>query len=288
MNVGIITMEKVENRPPGSVGSSRIRGKWLWNNWNECEEFQVGHNYDVIIFQKAYWKEMLSTYKGIKIFDLCDPDWLEPRPVVEAMEHCHAMVTSSQSLADYVKKFIPNKPVICIPDRVDLKEHKPRDIHQGIARKAVWFGYSHNIHYIQKTFDYLIENNLQLTIISNTPYNPPFGFDKLKVLNINYDYKSIHDNVKECDIALFPETNDDMRGKFKTNNKTLTSWALGLPVAKTPDDLVKFMSADERNKERELRLQEIKEKWDIKLSVKEYKSLIQDLQNQLNKSVIMK
>lgn len=277
MKVGIITMEKVENRPPGSVGSSRIRGKWLWDNWEDAEEFQIGNHYDVMIFQKAYWKEMLSQFNGIKIFDLCDPDWLEPRPVVEAMQHCHAMVTSSQALADYVKKFVPDKPVICIPDRVELKEHTPRDIHVGTARKVVWFGYSHNIHYIQKTFDYLMDNNLELTIISNTPYTAPFGFDKLKIININYDAKSVNDNVKQCDIALFPDTTDDLRGKFKTNNKTLTAWALGLPVAKTPDDLVRFINPDERNKEREIRLQEIKDKWDIKISVLEYQSLIKDL-----------
>lgn len=278
-SIGFITMEKVENRPPGSVGSARIRGQWLWDHWNEAEEYRVGHPYDVMIFQKAYWREMMINFKGIKIFDLCDPDWLEPRPVVESMEYCDAMVTSTEALAKYLRKFIFDKPVICIPDRINLDEHNPRGEHTGTAKKVVWFGYSHNIHYIQKTFEFLIENDLELVIISNVPYRPPTGYDRLKITNINYNYDHVHENIKACDFALLPETDEDLRGKFKSNNKTLTAWALGMPVAKDPDDLTRFLNPDERNKERALRLQEVKDNWDVKISVEEYKSLIQDLQN---------
>ena len=73
LNGGVISMEKHENRQPNSVGSSRIRARWLWKYWNELEEFQIGKRYDFIIFQKSYWKRMLENFKGIKIFDLCDP-----------------------------------------------------------------------------------------------------------------------------------------------------------------------------------------------------------------------
>lgn len=279
MRIGFATMEKIENRPINSVGSSRIRARWLSNYWPESEEYKVGVKYDVMVFQKAYWQEMMMQFKDIKIFDLCDPDWLEPRPVVESMEHCDAMVTSTTALANYLKQFITDKPVICIPDRLDLSLHSPRGKHEGTAKKIVWFGYTHNIQYLQKTFDFIIEKGLELVIISNIAYQPPHGFERLRVENLRYDADSVNERIKECDFAIFPPTIDDMRGLYKSNNKTITAWALGLPVAQSPEDLDRFMSPEERNKEQELRLAEVKERWDVKLSVQEYQNLIKQLQS---------
>jgi len=58
------------------IGSSRIRGEWLANNCGDTEIFIQGKAYDVVIYQKAYWVEHAKLFKGIKILDLCDPDWL--------------------------------------------------------------------------------------------------------------------------------------------------------------------------------------------------------------------
>ena len=67
MKVAILTMEKSENREPGSVGSSRIRGEWLWKYWDEAEEYGIGKRYSAIIFQKVYDKKYLIPFEGIKI-----------------------------------------------------------------------------------------------------------------------------------------------------------------------------------------------------------------------------
>lgn len=274
MKVGIATMEKIENRPENSVGSSRIRGRWLWQNWEDAEEYMVGRHYDVLIFQKAYWREMLLSFDGIKIFDLCDPDWLDPRPVVESIKLCDAAVVSTPALRDYLLKFIKDKPIICIPDRVELKEHSPRGQFVGIAKKIIWYGYSQNSHYIEKTFPFLIDKGLELTVASNAPLNLPLGFEKLKVTNVAYNYDSIHEEIKRHDLVLLPTTGDDLRGKFKSNNKTLTAWALGMPVISEPDDLDRLMDAESRNAEQSEKLAEIRQNWDVKQSVEEYKLLI--------------
>lgn len=276
MNIGFATMEKIENRLPGSIGSSRIRAQWLCNYWKDAEIYKVGKKYDVMIFQKAYWQQMLESFPGVKIFDLCDPDWLVPRPVVQVMDYCDAMVTSTEALATYLRNFI-KKPVICIPDRVDLHEHNPRGVHEGRATKVGWFGYAHNMHYIQKCFGDLLEKNLELVIISDIEYVPPMGYENLHITNVKYNYENVHDELKKCDMLLLPDTNDDIKGRFKSNNKTLTGYALGLPVAKLPEDLDRFMNPDERNQEMEMRLKEVREKWDVRLSVEEYKTLIKSL-----------
>ena len=74
-----------------------------------------------------------------------------------------------------------------------------------------------------------------------------------------------------------PDPEGDEKARFKSNNKTLQCWALGMPVAKTADDLDRFVDPAERNKEAKVRLKEIKERWDVKISVDEMKALIEEI-----------
>src|SRR3990167_883805 len=151
MKIAFCTMEKFDNRVRDSVGSSRIRGNWLIKYWPEAEEYVIGKEYDVIIFQKVYWKQMMTNFKGMKILDICDPDWLENKPVFEYIDLAQATVVSAPALAEYMKKLRPEANILCIPDRIDLDLHKRKEKHEGPARKVVWYGYSTNVHYIEKT-----------------------------------------------------------------------------------------------------------------------------------------
>ncbi len=279
-SVGIATMEKFDNRPPNTVGSSRIRARWLLNYWEEAEEFVIGKGYETMIYQKVYWREMKSTFKGVQIIDICDPDWLEKKPVFEFVDMVDAVVTSSDALRDFIQRMRPDKKVVCIPDRIYLPEHEPvKTEHRGVGQRAVWFGYSHNTHYLQKTLEQLILNNIKLTVISNEPYTPPYAYRSLQLENVPYDYSSLNAHLINHDFVLMPEPNDDVKGKFKSNNKTLTAWALGMPVVTMPEDLKRFLDPIERAKESKARLQEIKDKWDVKYSVQEYRDLIKELQD---------
>jgi len=279
--IGIITMEKVENREFNSVGSSRIRARWLLPYWEEAEEYHIGRKYDVLIFQKAYYKKMLQDFQGIKIFDICDPDWLEPKPVFETISYCNAVVCATETLAEYIKKFVKNKPIIIIPDRVNLDEVKIiHPEHKEKAKTCVWFGYSSNLIYVERTFDFLASMGLSLTIISETTMALPQT--KLDYKFIKYRFNLINEEVVKYDFVIMPDTSPDTldlngRLKYKSNNKTIQSWAWGMPVAYNPKDIERFMSGEEREKERLLRLKEVKEKWDVRLSVKEYKELILEL-----------
>lgn len=286
MKVAFCTMEKFDNRLRDSVGSSRIRGSWLIRYWPEAEEFIIAKKYDVIIFQKVYWSQMMDNFEGIKILDICDPDWVEGKPVLEYVDKADATVVSTPALRDYMVKFRPDSKIICIPDRIDLEEHdKYKKVkHTGIAQTVAWFGYSHNIHYIYKTFEYLIPKGLKLVVISDQPFNPPVQYQGLKFENIPYAYPGVHKEIVKCDMLLMPESNDDLRGRFKSNNKTLTGWALGVPVVQVPADIDRFMDPIERQKEADLRYAEIKDKWDVRQSVREYQELIVEIvKNRANK-----
>lgn len=276
MKIGFCTMEKFDNRLKDTVGSSRIRGNWLIQYWPEAEEYVIGNTYDVMIFQKVYWESFLHStdYQGIKILDICDPDWLEGKPVMEYVDFMDATVTATPALAEFIAKMRPNARVVCIPDRVDLAVHRRKDVYLGPLKKLVWFGYSQNVHYIEQTFPDLINKGIELTIICDHPYNPPSSYKNIKLTNIPYSYPDIHREIVKHDAVLLPATRSDERGKFKSNNKTLTAWALGMPVVVVPEDLDRFSSAEERQKEGNERRKEVEEKWDVKQSVEEYKTLI--------------
>lgn len=272
MKVGFIGMEYYENRKKGSVGSSRIRGDFVIEaSKGQFSNYRVGEEYDVLVFQKAYWKEMVKEFQGIKIFDICDPDWLDNRPVVEMIRYCDGVTTSTEKLAEQIRKFdIGGKPVICIPDRLDFKWSKPvKPFHEGRATSAVWFGYSNNAHVLDSAVDGLAKRGIRLTVIADRAYHTCDSF-------VLYEADTVNSEIIKHDLVILPKGGSaDYRFQFKSNNKTIQSWALGMPVATNGEELDRFLSADERNKESKLRLDEVHEKWDVSVSVEEYKKFIE-------------
>lgn len=276
---GICTMEKFDNRLKNSVGSSRIRMRWMLPFWKEAEEYVIGKNYNVMIFQKVYWENMKREFKGIKILDICDPDWLEKKPVFKFVDLCDATVTSTPALAEYIRKIRPDAIVKCIPDRVLLSQAVPKkQTHLGKIKKLVWFGFHHNTHYLVDTFDELIRNNVELTVISQQPFEPTLAYKgKIKIHNVPYNQDSLNQELIKADAVIMPPPRGDLKSKYKSNNKVLHAWSLGLPVIVTANDLDRLMNEEERQKEAVLRLKEIEEKGNIEISVKEYKELIETI-----------
>jgi hypothetical protein len=274
MKVSILTQESFYNWRFNRSGSSRIRGRWLVKYWDEASEFKIGEKPDVMIFQKAYWKEMMRDSKFIKILDICDPDFLEgptAAGIVEMMGYCDACVTSTEPLAEEVRKYTP-KPVVCIPDRFDLDEfNNPRPKHEGDPQKVIWWGYSHNAEVLERTYDVLRELSLKLTIVSDKNISEADYWFK-------YDWPTIHSKIKEHDIALMP--NHPSR-QYKSNNKTVEAWLCGLPVAQYKDDLERLMDSKARNDEVRKQRKFAIDNYDIRKSVEEYKELINTLMHGL-------
>lgn len=282
--VALLPWEKMDNRKFNSVGSSRIRMRWLLPYWKEAEEYIIGKKYEVMIFQKVYWKEMMTSFEGIKILDLCDPDWLEGKPVFEFVDLADAVTTSTPALAAYIKKLRPDKKhVLCIPDRVYMPEAVPVKSNYGDKlQKVVWFGYAHNARYLQSTFNELITRGLELICVSEAEIDIPYMYrSHLKVQNIPFNYASLNRELIKADAVLLPDPAEmDERGKYKSNNKVLQAWSLGLPVIRLPEDLDAFSSAAAREEEGKKRRKEVEELWDCKISVTEYQNLIEEIRKE--------
>lgn len=273
MEIGIITMEKYENREPGSVGSSRIRGDWIAKYWKRAEIYQPGKKYDVLIFQKAYWKDMVANFKGIKIFDICDPDWLDHRPVVEMINQCDAVVTPTEPLAKQLRLFdIGKTQVRVIPDRVDLEWSAPQHKkHKKRATSVVYFGYHHNTGVLDAAIEPIKKRGLSLTVISDQPHPENDFF-------VKYNVETVNEEIVRHDVVLLPNApSSNYRFQFKSNNKTIQSWALRMPVARDASELDKFMSAAEREREAQKRVIEVVNKWDVKISVEEWEDVLKEV-----------
>lgn len=280
MNVKVITNEKYGkgNFASGAVGSAVIRGKWLVEAWEEASEWRNGDMADAIIFQKAYWKQMMQDFPGRKILDLCDPDWMDGTlKLVDLANLCDAVTCSNDGITEFVSKVVKDRPIVTVPDRLNLDYFTRKKTHTGKALRAVYFGYQHNAAAVlPQVLRSLARFGLELIVISNRPFTAYQSYG-VPIKFVKWNQATAYDDIMFGDIALNPPLMQS-NFRYKSNNKTLVAWGLGLPVVNEANDLERFMDPVERTKEAELRWQEIKEKWDIKFSVKQF----QDLLNQVS------
>ncbi len=283
----ILSFERYHGRR--KKGSSSMRCHWLLKHWPEAMEFVQGREYDAIIYQKVYWPEHARSFSGVKILDLCDPDFLSfIYQTKEMIDEVDVITTSTETLRDAVQAFT-KKPVVHVPDRLDLDYHTERKDHkgQGRAKTIVWFGYSTGFHLLKACLSDIRKLKLNLIVISDSgfvlPSNflPPRGIpvdDKfyIEVMNLPWKLETVNADIVKGDFVINPRSKLG-KWKYKSNNKTLTSWALGMPVAHNISELKKYIDEEARVEESEKRLKEVEEKWDAKQSIEEYRKLIDEV-----------
>lgn len=261
MKIGFVLFEKFHQRR--NIGSSRIRGHWLLKYMPEAELFVQGKEYSVHYYQKVYWKEMAREFKGVKILDICDPDWLDGLEIVSFLKEMDAITCPTEKMKEVLER-MTDKPVFVIPDRVDFEALPPPKKHSGRAKKVVWFGYSHNMDVLNPCLLKLKKMNLTLKVISDGSYMT----GECAVENVKWDALTVDKEIQDADFALLP---DKLEGRwiYKSPNKMWHCWSLGLPVAKTAADVERFMDGDERVKEAEEKYEWARENADVKQSVEE-------------------
>jgi hypothetical protein len=281
--VGFYTFEQTR-RFASEIGSSRIRAHWLIRHWPQAELFTLGRQYTCLILQKVYWLEGAKHFPGIKILDLCDPDFLHWKcPLRQLADLCDAVTTSTEALADFVRQYTA-KPVACIPDRLDLASfgNPKRHAGTGPTTTAAWFGYSANFPMLDNSIPALLENGIRKLIVvasQASPYSlPEVARDRIELVNYPWESATVNQHLRRAHVVLNWQVQYG-KWRFKSNNKTTTAWALGLPVAHNGDELAKLMTEDARVRESEVRLSEVRERYDVRQSVRDYQNLIAQLRN---------
>jgi len=275
---GIIpfTYFRGNNKP---VGSTVLRVDALTNGNPDFEKWQHAKKYDQLIFQKAYWIEMMEIFEGPMILDLCDPDWIKNGlDIVKIGNLVHAITCSSEALCVLLRSYFPKKMVICVPDRLDLNFYpKPKRTHTDDARILVWFGFIHNAYEtLAKFAPFIKANDLKLKIISNLPYTKEDDILELNPEFFLFHHSSAYEHIKTGDIVLNPKSEKSFF-KYKSNNKSIISWKLGVPVAENITELEQLINADQRNKQIEKMKSIVEKDYDINLSAQQYRSIFKQV-----------
>ena len=153
-----------------------------------------------------------------------------------------------------------------------------KKIHQGRAIEVCWFGYRGNGHVLRSAVPALRKNKLNLSIISddlvtvcdygNEDYKPNERWTR-------WNLETCNDEIIKSDIVIMPGSTNP-KFKYKSNNKIVASWLLGMPVAQHSEDLERFLDPEVRQKEADKNYEIAKRDYEVKLSVEEYKKVIEE------------
>lgn len=270
------------------TGSVTIRVNNLIKHWPEAKKYKYGEKADVLIWQKVYWLpdwHFQEHYNGgLQILDICDPDWLDNAYIKRTVDAMDAVVVPTKVMQDFIKQ-LTDKPVVIIKDRFDLSQAptKPKK-HEGKIKSAIWFGYSHNADLMQLAIRSLEQRKIKLTVYSNNDpilwhyADSPESFRKDLYTYRLYKEDDFYAEMQKHDVCLMPK---GFRPKdvFKSENRTVKSWLAGLPTASNADELDKLQDDKVRNKVVQLNYKKAIAEYDVKLSVKEYQELINELKN---------
>lgn len=280
-SVRFFTYSQFHNKNP-VVGSTFIRVNQLLKYWPEAALYRYGENPDALIFQKVYVADdyqFPKHFEGIKILDICDPDWNEGMNVAETARAMDAITCSSEALAKFMQQ-LTDAPCIYVPDRWDVRAMKPPREHHGKAKTVVWFGYMHNADTLKPALRTINELGLNLLIISND--DPIIHRFDVREHKEYYKFKKfkqeeIDEDLRKADFAILP---GDFRpqGRFKSNNKTTKAILNGLPVATNGDELRAFVEPEARNEYLRKHYAIIKEEYDVRKSVEQLKEIIAEAQ----------
>lgn len=283
MKVRFFTFEQYHGKK--NIGSTRIRVHNLIKHWDEAELYKYGENPDVMVFQKVYMQpdyHFPKHFEGIKILDICDPDWLsEQQNVVETINAVDGVTCPTETLKEFLEQ-LSDKPVRVIPDRHEFDYLPDLRSHSGKIRKAVWFGFKQNAELLQFAIPTLERRGIHLTVISNDdPSCWRWANDPEKYRAEMYDFKKyehedIVSDLSNADVCILPEGNRP-KDRFKSNNRTTLCWFAGVPIAKDSDDLDRLDDPMEREKDIKTNRAIAQKDYDVKLSVKDLKQFIDEL-----------
>lgn len=258
---------------PRHSGSAKIRCEWVAKYWEGADVFgQEQHHhlmdYDLYIFQKAYLTSDVQGFirafaqrrnEGGKCrlaFDLVDPDFLDDehrRRMLDMLPLFDFAVASTEPLADWLRIQLPT---YIIPDRVDLDD-LPKAQHTSNGKDKptlVWAGYASNLEQVRPMAEAVNGLGLDLTIFAP---DQPVPFD------------IFWGKVSRFDLLLNPRSSDSP-WRYKGDNKTIIAWAMGMPVARTPEELRRLCNPAERTREILARREQVNARWLVRQSVAEW------------------
>jgi len=238
------------------AGSIRIRCEWVAANWEGAEVWDgtqrvIPDAWDLVVFQKAYLlpatrrmiervAEWRDAGECALAFDLCDSDFLDREHrerLMRVMGLFDFCVGSTERLTAWLAQW---NAAYHVPDCVDVAAmreigvYEPRDVDEPYL---VWAGYERNAGALHTLLPAVGRLGWPLEVMS-LARSITFENYWARVLR-NAETGEQHDVLLNPRPALGHYA-------WKSDNKTQTAWALGLPVARTVEELESFADPEER------------------------------------------
>lgn len=228
---------------PKSWGSARMRAYWPAEYMADAVVVEdltaIPDDYDAYIWQKVVHQPAMQAQRarGAQVWwDLCDPTWwFSPGESKEIAQLCTGFVASSQALAKDFEKW-SGRRTHTIPDRLKLDHYARQRLHRDTQPvRLIWYGVAINrialfggVANLQRL--HANGHQIELTIFDDRPEQPVNLGNEIPVYQVQWSLETENQVLAAHDIAFLPHYPGPW-GLVKSNNKTLTAWACGLPVA---------------------------------------------------------
>ena len=232
---------------PRAAGSRLIRCEWVAAYWEGAEVYDGTQSFsdaDLVIFQKAYLSDrsrnllrQLHAWRSVShrpalCFDLCDPDFLDDthrERLLKVLPLFDFATASTAPLQDWLGQYLPAYEV---PDGINQAAITARHTDSGsTSPRIVWMGYQGNSGALSAIAGAMVDLGLTGDIVA-VEKPQPFG--------------AFCQQLSEYDILLNPRP-DHWVYRYKSNNKTLVAWEIGVAVARDGDELGYLLDPLERS-----------------------------------------
>lgn len=264
-------------------GSTFIRMAQLEKHWPKLSRYRYGDKPDALIFQKVYCTadyKFPAHYPGIRILDICDPDWFDGSSIVETCNAMDAVVVPTQAMKDFIGQF--HDKVHIIADRFDVDDLPEPKKHTRKAKEVCWFGYAHNAVLMKDAMPKLDELGLKLRVIANDdPFLHQWSKQDYKEFYtfVKYNEETFYEELLKSDFVVFPN-GFRPEDAYKSNNKKIKAALVGLPTATNANEVETYMDAGNRRQWVQDNYAKIKAQYDVRNSVEQYKGLINEIATQ--------
>lgn len=246
--IGFVTYQN-DPEVKDEVASTRIRITWALPYMPTAivsEDFEELKTCDVVVFQtRIQTKDWQMAAKlrdlGVKIiFDFTDPHWIKEydpdaiHPVfykIAELSHCVTLPT--EGIEKTFNAAFPFVRTEIVKDRLDLNLYNKIKEHKDTKEfKILWHGSYGNICSIDLARADLEKLGLEYKIKLICVYDKSTKYSVKPFKNIEVEVREwsnqkVIDSLLESDLSINPKY--DNWKSYKSNNKTITAWALGIP-----------------------------------------------------------
>lgn len=231
-------------------GGSVTFGEWLPRSPNIVVVPKIGS--DNIQIRSHKWIELIDEAKstGAKIvIDYTDHHLGFDSPMREfysnALTRTDVIVVPSYTMQRNLPPHLTHLSIV-IPDAIEYECIKPRFRVIHVPR-LLWFGHPSNLPYLfEFTQKVNIKSCCELIITTSTDglnwiKENYLSLSLPKVHLVEWSVEALPDLARQSDLALLPTGLNDARKRGASNNRLVTSFALGLPVlAQTLESYAEF------------------------------------------------